>query len=97
MAQSNDKETFALMKKIACVGILVADVIVRPVDEYPERGALSRVDAITVHSGGNAMTASINLRKMGVESKIIGKVVHIIYRSYRSLARRTVLRHARNK
>ena len=50
------------MKKVACVGILVADVIVRPVNEYPDKGLLARVDSITVHSGGNAMTAEVILR-----------------------------------
>ena len=62
------------MKKVACVGILVADVIVQPVKDYPEKGQLVPVDSITIHNGGNAMTASINLRRMGVETKIIGKV-----------------------
>ncbi len=62
------------MKKVACVGILVADVIVRPVNKYPEKGLLEQVDSITVHSGGNAMTAAVNLRKLGVESTLVGKV-----------------------
>lgn len=62
------------MKKIACVGILVADVIVEPVKNYPEKGILEPVNSITMHNGGNAMTASINLRKLGVESSIIGMV-----------------------
>lgn len=62
------------MKKIACVGILVADVIVEPVSEYPAPGALMHVNSISLHNGGNAMTAAINLSKMGVESRIVGKV-----------------------
>ena len=63
-----------MMKKVACVGILVADVIVEPVIAYPEKGVLEKVNSITVHNGGNAMTASINLRKLGVESKMVGMV-----------------------
>ena len=62
------------MKKVACVGILVADVMTKPVDEIPEKGLLSHVDAIELYSGGNAMTAAVNMRKMGVESYIVGKV-----------------------
>lgn len=62
------------MKKVACLGILVADVIIEPVDTYPEKGVLQKVNSITVHNGGNAMTASINLRKLGVSSSIIGMV-----------------------
>lgn len=62
------------MKKIACVGILVADVIVEPVANYPEKGVLEPVNSITMHNGGNAMTAAINLRKLGVESYMAGMV-----------------------
>lgn len=62
------------MKKVACVGILVADVIVQPVNKFPEKGVLEPVNSITVHNGGNAMTAAINLRKLGVESVMVGMV-----------------------
>jgi hypothetical protein len=62
------------MKKVACVGILVADVIAEPVGSYPAPGMLQHVNSITVHNGGNAMTAAINLHKMGVDSKMVGKV-----------------------
>ena len=62
------------MKKVACVGILVADVIAEPVGSYPAAGMLQHVNSITVHNGGNAMTAAINLHKMGVDSKMVGKV-----------------------
>lgn len=62
------------MKKVACVGILVADVIVEPVVSYPEKGILTPVNSITMHNGGNAMTATINLKKLGAESAIIGMV-----------------------
>ena len=62
------------MKKVACLGILVADVIVEPVNKYPDKGVLEKVNSITVHNGGNAMTASVNLKKLGVESSIVGMV-----------------------
>ncbi len=62
------------MKKVACVGILVADAIVEPVHNYPEKGVLEPVNSITMHNGGNAMTAAINLRKLGVESVMVGMV-----------------------
>ena len=61
------------MKRVACVGILVADVMA-PVGVMPIKGELARVDSVTVHNGGNAMTAAINLHKMGVGSSMIGKV-----------------------
>jgi len=67
------------MKKVACVGILVADTIVEPVNAYPDKGVLLPVNSITVHNGGNAMTASINLKKLGVESSIVGIVGNDMY------------------
>lgn len=70
------------MKKVACLGILVADVMTDPIDAMPEPGKLVNIDSVTVHNGGNAMTASINLKKMGVEAKILGKVGNDIFGSY---------------
>lgn len=70
------------MKKVACVGILVADVIVEPVDGYPGRGVLKQVNGITLHNGGNAMTASINLTKMGTPAFIVGKVGDDMFGAY---------------
>lgn len=70
------------MKKVACVGILVADVIAQPVSRYPEKGTLEQVNSITVHNGGNAMTAAINLRKLGVESSMVGMVGNDMFGDY---------------
>ena len=62
------------MIDIACVGILVADVITKPVDEIPEKGLLGLVDSIELFSGGNAMTAAINIKKIGMSSAVVGKI-----------------------
>lgn len=70
------------MKKVACVGILVADVIVEPVSAYPEKGLLLPVNSITLHNGGNAMTAAINLKKLGVETTMVGKIGADVFGSF---------------
>ena len=62
------------MIDVLCVGILVADVITKPVREVPEKGLLSRVDSIEMFTGGNAMTAAINISKLGLKSAVMGKV-----------------------
>lgn len=62
------------MKRVACVGILVADVIVEPVFRYPEKGILEKVNSITMHNGGNAMTAAINIKKLGNNPVMVGMV-----------------------
>ena len=71
-----------MSKKVACVGILVADVIVEPVDKYPDKGVLEKVNSITVHNGGNAMTASINVKKLGVDTSIVGMVGDDMFGNY---------------
>ena len=45
---------------VACVGILVADVIAGPIHAFPERGKLAALDRISIHSGGNALNAAID-------------------------------------
>ncbi len=62
------------MIDVACVGIMVADIKIRPVTKIPERGLLEKVDMIELHSGGNAMTAAININRLGLDAAIIGKV-----------------------
>ena len=62
------------MAQVACVGILVADVMARPVDKIPGKGLLEQVSSIEMYTGGNAMTATVNLQTLGTQSAIVGKV-----------------------
>ena len=62
------------MPDVTCVGVLVADVIVRPVEAWPERGRLVRVESIEVHSGGLAHTTGVVLAKLGVPTAVVGRV-----------------------
>src|SRR3989441_1438504 len=62
------------MPDVTCMGILVADVIVRPLDEWPERGRLALVDSIDLKSGGLAHTTGIALAKLGVDTAVVGRV-----------------------
>ena len=62
------------MIDVLCVGILVADVITKPVSEVPAKGLLSRVDSIEMFTGGNAMTAAVNISKLGLKGAVMGKV-----------------------
>src|SRR2546422_7498311 len=61
------------MPDVTCMGILVADVIVRPLDEWPERGRLALVDSIGLRSGGLAHTTGIALAKLGVDTAVVGR------------------------
>lgn len=62
------------MIDVSCVGILVADVITKPVDSVPKSGLLTRVDSIELFSGGCAMSAGIDMSKIGVKTAVLGKV-----------------------
>ncbi|HZO86842.1 MAG TPA: carbohydrate kinase family protein [Chthonomonadaceae bacterium] len=62
------------MAEVTCVGILVADVVGKPIDALPGRGKLALVDRMELHSGGCAANTGISLAKLGVDTAIIGKV-----------------------
>ena len=58
---------------VVCLGILVADVIARPVDELPH-GAVSLMDEISVHGGGCALNTATGLARLGLSVLVVGKV-----------------------
>jgi sugar/nucleoside kinase (ribokinase family) len=59
---------------VVCLGILVTDVIARPVDSLPESGTLALVDSITLRGGGCALNTSSALAKLGLRAAALGKV-----------------------
>jgi len=62
------------MADVTCLGILVADVVGKPVEQLPERGKLSLVDTMELHIGGCAANTGTGLAKIGVDTAIMGKV-----------------------
>jgi sugar/nucleoside kinase (ribokinase family) len=62
------------MIDVTCLGILVADVVGKPVDKWPGRGKLELVDRMELHTGGCAMSTGIALSKIGLNVAVIGKV-----------------------
>jgi sugar/nucleoside kinase (ribokinase family) len=59
---------------VVCLGILVADVIARTVDEAPAEGSLAVLDEITLHGGGCALNTATVLARLGVDAAVVGKV-----------------------
>lgn len=87
------------MSDLACVGILVADVIAREVDRLPERGTLGLLDEIVLRGGGCALNTGTVLRRLGLGVVVGGKVGADPFGDFllrlcdeRGLDRRTVLR-----
>ena len=62
------------MPEVTCIGILVADIVGKPVDALPEKGQASRVERIELHTGGCAANTGIGLARLGVRTAVIGKV-----------------------
>jgi sugar/nucleoside kinase (ribokinase family) len=62
------------MADVACVGILCADVLVKPVIALPGKGKLELVDHLQLDIGGCAANAAIDLARLGISTTLIGKV-----------------------
>ena len=62
------------MTDVVCLGILVADVWGKPINDWPERGRLSLVDELGMGVGGCAANTGISLTKLGVAAAAMGKV-----------------------
>ncbi len=71
---SQETQQGSIAPEVVCLGILVADVWGRPVDEWPERGRLSLVDEIGIGIGGCAANTGIGLNKLGADVSVIGAV-----------------------
>lgn len=62
------------MADVACLGILTADLLGRPIDALPPRGRLGLVDDITLNIGGCASNTGIDLVRLGIPAAVLGKV-----------------------
>jgi sugar/nucleoside kinase (ribokinase family) len=61
-------------KPIICLGILVADIVGRPLRAVPEPGKLVLVDEMSLHTGGCATNTATALAKLGLPVEVIGKI-----------------------
>ena len=62
------------MSEVVCLGILVADVYGRPIDDWPEHGRLAVVGEMGIGLGGCAANTGLGLVKLGVDTAVVGKV-----------------------
>ncbi|HOM81733.1 MAG TPA: carbohydrate kinase family protein [Armatimonadota bacterium] len=62
------------MSDVISLGILVADVVAKPIKQWPEEGQLILVDQFELHTGGCAMNTAVALSRLGLSAGIIGKV-----------------------
>lgn len=60
--------------KILIIGIAVADIVVNPVDSFPNKGELTLVDSTQLFSGGCAINTAIDMAKLGVIPDVIAPI-----------------------
>jgi len=60
--------------EVTCVGIIVADVIAKTVDNLPPEGKLDLIGQLELHLGGCASNTAVDLEKIGVKTAVIGRV-----------------------
>ncbi len=62
------------MPEVVCLGILVVDVLARPVNQWPERGQLVLVDEVGLRVGGHPANAGRDLARLGMDVAVMGCV-----------------------
>jgi len=60
--------------EVLCLGILVADIVAKPIEKMPEKGRLQLVDTMELHTGGCASNTGYALNKLGISTGLMGKV-----------------------
>ena len=59
---------------VLCLGILVVDMVAKPIEEMPGKGKLQLVDTMELHTGGCASNTAYGLNKLGISTGLMGKV-----------------------
>ena len=62
------------MSQVCCLGILVADVVGKPIEAFPPKGILAAVERMELHVGGCAANTSLALAKLDVKTAVLGKI-----------------------
>ncbi|MDQ1316723.1 MAG: hypothetical protein QG588_371 [Candidatus Poribacteria bacterium] len=59
---------------VLCLGIFVADIVAKPIENMPGKGKLALVDTMELHTGGCASNTGYALNKLGISTGLMGKV-----------------------
>ena len=59
---------------VLCLGIFVADIVAKPIEDMPGKGKLALVDTMELHTGGCASNTGYALNKLGISTGLMGKV-----------------------
>jgi len=72
LGASDPERSFAMPADIVTLGVACADVMVRPVDTYPERGKLTLVPSLEIHLGGLAAVTAVVASRLGHATAFVG-------------------------
>lgn len=67
---------------VLCVGLMVCDIIIQPVDKDVFEVDSTRIDTLKITSGGDSLNAAINMEKLGITAGLIGKVGNDVFGEY---------------
>lgn len=70
------------MKDVICIGLMVCDFIIKPIDKTVFDLDSTRLDTLEISSGGDALNAAINMSKLGLNVGLAGKVGNDILGNY---------------
>lgn len=60
-----------VMKRIACIGSVTTDILVKPADAIPAPGVLQSVETVQMHVGGCAANAAMDLARLGIPAELL--------------------------
>lgn len=59
---------------VLCIGLMVCDIIIKPVDKNIFEVDSTRLETLKMASGGDSLNAAINMAKLGISVGLVGKV-----------------------
>jgi sugar/nucleoside kinase (ribokinase family) len=67
---------------VLCIGVLVADIFVPPLNRFPASGELMLVDDLLLSTGGCAANTGMDLAKLGARVSVTGKVGNDVFADF---------------
>ena len=64
---------------VLCVGLMVCDIIIKPVGKNVFEVDSTRLDTLKITSGGDSLNAAINMAKLGIRVGLVGKVGNDVF------------------